>query len=400
MGERCFLRTHNHPKAVPTGSGIDTYAHLAFEPRSDMMPLLWLALFQEDELQTVVTKSHFLEDFPDMPEAVVVEVPYLFTTVEAALRNFESRLPLIYQRTNPGLKTYIEDFHLGLSKFSTKFDHRFIQFDTYTIWHERCGGDAQILKALLSRAIRGMDSETSWVNTFGATTVCDTFNLYGLPFFSPPFDGIVDLPWCHVAEDGSIRESEPRNHRIFYDGHRSENTEKPSYPCHKIDDGFSVEHDTSPENVDRFATAFRVAWDQIDLVLRSEMTKAWDGHAMLSVPMPRGEGKRFVSADETAYLGLFEDFPFENYISKTIGRGLGMLWCAKTIQLMDDATLSAFIACNIAYAYCELREEPIDEQTFPGFVKEFFGAELSKVTDWGRQHVDEMNAILEEWEQG
>ena len=96
MGERCFLKAHNEPG--PIGEGSNYTVGMAFEVDDSSMPLLWVALFTNDDLKTAIVLEHFLED-----SAPKVTIPALHATKTSALETFDRRLPAIKKHVVPAI---------------------------------------------------------------------------------------------------------------------------------------------------------------------------------------------------------------------------------------------------------------------------------------------------------
>jgi len=392
MSDRSFLITHDHPSALPADSEISRSTNLAFEPIMDPIPLLWLALFDESDITILETRRNFLDENEETAEESLVDIPVLFSTVEKAVALLDARIPLAKKFIPPELWCYIEEFKNGVRNCNCTH----IQFDTHALWADRCREDTDLLKELLLDSLKGMDSEEEWVDKLGEAKISDTFYLYGLKFLFDPFEGNADLPWCHLAEEGSVQPSVPRGNRVNLGGNIFEIVKEDPFDEYPIDERFTLEHDTGLQVTERFSRVFLKVWNAFDDSVRAEFLAGWGNGFLLKIPTPNSGQSRAVHRGSGPYLGLLEHFPFKNYFTKAFGSGRGLVWCGRLAAELDEDVLAVLIAENLACALLNLRKQQIKNSEFPEFVQKIAGLELSVFTEWGNSNNALLDDILKE----
>ena len=200
MGERCFIRAHNEPEPIGVGSKARYAIGMAFEVDYQRIPLLWVALFAEENLKTVTVPEHFLED-----NAPNVTIPTLHASKSRTIETFERRIPVLRKHIDPAIWPFVELFQTAVRE--CKYSH--IEVDLHALWWMQ-GKSADILNEIILCYMQGFESDDSWCALFGEKRFGDTSALYGLPFFGSPFEGEIKLPWCHATPDGGVEPSEPQ----------------------------------------------------------------------------------------------------------------------------------------------------------------------------------------------
>jgi hypothetical protein len=389
MSDRCFLITHDQQMPLPLDSDTSFSINLAFEPDKDPIPVLWMALFDESDITMLNTRKDFLDEEEEGEDPVRVEIPVLFSSVEKAGALLESRIPLIQKFIHPELWHFVEEFKHGVHDCGCTH----IQFDT----HAGCGDDSDLLKTFFVNTLKGFESESSWIESFGENRIQNTFYLYGLPFLSVPFSGKADLPWCHVAEDGSVKPSVPKQNQVSLGGKVYEIVDDNPFQKHRINEHFTLEHD-EPQVVERFSTAFLRVWDAFDSSVKEELLSGWAEACLLRIPVANSKTKRGVYTGGKPYLGLLESFPINNAFSTDVGGGRGLLWCAQMAAAMDEEALTVFIGENLACALMHLRKQQIEESEYPEFVQRVARVDLSVLTAWLDVNRERMTDILKKRE--
>ena len=109
MGERCFIRAHNEPEPIGGGSNAKYAIGMAFEVDYQRIPLLWVALFAEENLKTVTVPEHFLED-----NAPKVAIPTLHAPKSRTIETFERRIPVLRKHIDPAIWPFVELFQTAV----------------------------------------------------------------------------------------------------------------------------------------------------------------------------------------------------------------------------------------------------------------------------------------------
>lgn len=200
MGERCFIKAHNEPEPIGGGSKASYAIGMAYEVDCQRIPLLWVALFDEENLKSVIVPEHFLED--DAPK---VTIPTLHALKTRTIKTFERRIPVLRKHIDPAIWPFVELFQNAVAE--CKYSH--IELDLHALWWLQ-GKSADRLKISIVKHLAVFESDASWCALYGDKLIADTSGLYGLPFFDSPFEGEIELPWCHATPDGGVEPSEPR----------------------------------------------------------------------------------------------------------------------------------------------------------------------------------------------
>ena len=155
MGERCFLKAHNEPG--PIGDGSNYTVGMAFEVDDSSLPLLWGALFTDDDLKTVIVPEHYLED-----SAPKVTIPTLHATKKSALETFDRRMPTIKKHVVPAIWPWVKRFRNAVS--NCECDH--VEVDLHALWWIHGKNSARLVSEIKKR-LQGFDSDEGWTAAYG-----------------------------------------------------------------------------------------------------------------------------------------------------------------------------------------------------------------------------------------
>jgi hypothetical protein len=197
MGERCFIKAHNEPEPIGGGSKARYAIGMAFEVDYDRIPLLWIALFDDDNLKIVDVPENYLEENPPK-----VAIPTLHASKSMAIEAFERRIPVLRNHIEPAIWPFVELFQRAVEECK----YSYLELDLHALWWT-LGKSAGELKEVIRSRMQAFESDVSWRDLYGDKLIGDTSDLYGLPFFGSPFEGEIELPWCHATPDGGVEPS-------------------------------------------------------------------------------------------------------------------------------------------------------------------------------------------------
>ena len=317
MGERCFLNVHNEHEPIGAGSRVDYAVGMAFEVDFDRIPPLWLALFAESDLKTVIVPEHYLEDFTPK-----VTIPALHATKTAALELFDRRMPAIQNHVHPAIWLYLELFRDAVA--ACEYDY--IEIELYGLWRQ-FEKSANNVSDYIHRHLHAFESDESWSIVYGDNTIVDTSELYGLAFDGvSSFETGIDLPWVKYEE--TYTSGKPRRNAL------------------PIDDKFILTYDAAGETALRFAICFKSVWDGIKQGTKEFLLNHWKDIEYVTIRGAKGEcgpAQRIFSPGRPV-LGLLTGIPETLGLSFAVDNGRGLIWNARTVRGMNDNALHALIA--------------------------------------------------------
>lgn len=350
MGERCFLKAHNEPG--PIGEGSNYTVGMAFEVDDSGIPLLWSALFTDDDLKTVIVPEHYLED--SLPK---VTIPALHANKTSALETFDRRMPTIKKHVVPAIWPWVKRFRDAFS--NCECDH--VEVDLHALWWTHGKNSARLVGEIKKR-LQGFDSDEGWAAAYREKSIDDTLDLYGLPFLGMPFGGDIDLPWVRAG----------KNNRA----------ELP------IDDQFVLSYDADADTALRFAICFKSVWDGLNLELKELLLDQWEYHEFVTIPGNSWDWGPSLSVLSPArpYFGLLTNIPDTMGLSFIFKSGLCLIWSARAVKRMEDDVLVAFIAELIIRLILRVIQEPVDETSISRLVRGAAGVDISPLTQWIRDN--------------
>ena len=385
MGERCFIRAHNEPEPIGGSSKTHYAVGMAFEVDCQGIPLLWVALFTKDNLKSVTVPENFLDG--NAPE---VTIPTLHSSKSTAVETFERRIPFLRDHIDPAIWPFVELFQNAVRE--CKYSH--IELDLHALWGIQ-GESADKLKEIILCHMQAFESAASWCALYGDKLIGDTSELYGLPFFGIPFEGEIELPWCHATTEGGVEPSEPRDDIMSIGGRRVHiDRDSKAMPELTIDQYFVLTYDTEPDVAVRFAHVFKDTWAKISVDVRDYLFDHWKDTAIVTLP---GNPRQMVYTPERPYLGLLKIIPKENSLSLDCGGGRALLWSAPVLAFMDDTVLSAFIGENIACAYGHARKINMEDADYSAFVQKIAKVSLSFLLSWMKDEQVKIEEILDRY---
>ena len=352
MGERCFLKAHNESEPIRAGSKASYSVGMAFEIDDQRIPLLWMALFTENDLKTVTVPAHFLED-----TAPKVTIPALHAAKAAALETFDRRLPAIKKHVVPAIWPYVKLFRDALSNCES--DH--VEIDLHALWWIH-GQNADMLAGMIKNMLQGFDLDEGWTAAYGDKSIGDTLGLYGLPFLGMPFGGDIELPWV-----------------------RAGNNNRAELP---IDDKFVLSYDADADTALRFAICFKSVWDRLIPETKELLLDRWEYHEYVTIPGSSwnwGPAQRVLSPSRP-YLGLLTGIPDALGSSFYGDSGRCLLWSAWAVKRMKDDVLVAFIAELIVRLTLRFVQLPVDEISIARVAQGAMGVDISPLVQWTRDN--------------
>lgn len=352
MGERCFLKAHNKPEPIGAGSEVDYVVGMAFEIDDQGIPLLWMALFTENDLKAVTVPEHYLED-----SAPMVSIPVLHATKTVALESFDRRMPAIKKHVVPAIWPYVKRFRDALSNCQS--DH--IEIDLHALWWIHDKKSDQLVRTI-NNMLQGFDSDEGWTAAYGEKSIGDTLGLYGLPFLNMPFGGDIDLPWVRAG----------KNNRA----------ELP------IDDQFVLSYDADADTASRFAICFKSVWDRLIPETKELLLDRWKYHEFVTIPGNSLDWGPSLSVLSPArpYLGLLTNIPDTMGLSFIFKSGLCLIWSARAVKRMEDDVLVAFITELIIRLTLRFVQLPVDEISIAKVAQGAMGVDISPLTQWIRDN--------------
>ena len=350
MGERCFLKAHNEPG--PIGEGSNYTVGMAFEVDDSNLPLLWGALFTDNDLKTVIVPEHYLED-----SAPKVTIPTLHATKKSALETFDRWMPTIKKHVVPAIWPWVKRFRNAVS--NCECDH--VEVDLHALWWIHGKNSARLVSEIKKR-LQGFDSDEGWTAAYGEKSIDDTLGLYGLPFLNMPFGGDIDLPWVRAG----------KNNRA----------ELP------IDDQFVLSYDADADTALRFAICFKSVWDRLIPETKELLLDRWKYHEFVTIPGNSLDWGPSLSVLSPArpYLGLLTNIPDTMGLSFIFKSGLCLIWSARAVKRMDDDVLVAFISELIIRLTLRFVQLPVDEISIAKVAQGAMGVDISPLTQWIRDN--------------
>jgi len=389
MGERCFIKVHNQAEPIGGSSNAKYSIGMAFEVDYQGIPLLWVAMFTKDDLKSLTVPEHFLGG-----DAPMVAGLGLHSSKGKALETYDRRLPTIRNHVNPAIWPYVELFRKAVADCPFGY----VELDLHALWWIH-GKSVARLREIILNQMQAFELDAAWSSLYGEKSIGDTSDLYGLPFFGSPFDGEIDLPWCHATPEGDVEPSKPRDDVMSLGG-RQVHIDRDGEPKSElnIDDYFVLTHDTDGNLAARFADIFRKVWGGISDEVRDYLIGHWKDIAVVTLP---GKPKQMVYTHGRPYLGLLKRIPMENLLSFDCVGGRALLWSALVVPLMDDAVLASFIGENIACAFGHAQDMvEMKSENYSEFVSKASGVDLACLTRWLHEHRSEIGIGVDQMREG